>query len=523
MENRIIGSNSHGNKNEINIVEALNNKTFSTLNNNLKEFIKYIAEDRKIKLNLDTKINAKYETSTKLKQDFYVYIEEDEFAISCKMGSGNSVHQEKCSDFIKYIKEKLNANEDVCNDICLFLWADGTLDGSGPSDKDEKGDIICRFTSKEFRNKYPEKAENIQDFLDKNKRILIDRFLFIGRHNSRVDYIYHGNEINGRWISSEEIIKINMKADNNNTIHVGKMSLQSWNVSKKGTSEQKRGQLQVKYSQMKNDIFELMKINTKNVNTFMGDKEEFDISNRFNKNKKSSIWKYLTEEIDDLENVFMVKISDRVLSHLSNKKVYPKADAYLIRANITQDFLLQKEYELTENDLKDINYEIIKNSGISVKIDGSNNYTIQKLTHESFLKAFSGILDNTEFIFMGLLLYSNEKEKNKNQMIIKKLNIDEEKFKIYFNEKLDKQIDYDNINDLNEIRKFSQNYLKKQIMSNKKIYSSLFTGFDWFDEPYVAHYIYLNKVLNKNELSDFSITTGSGRSKGQFSIEIKPI
>ena len=40
---RLIGSNSHGNKNEINIVEALEKCTYSRLNNNLKEFVKFIA------------------------------------------------------------------------------------------------------------------------------------------------------------------------------------------------------------------------------------------------------------------------------------------------------------------------------------------------------------------------------------------------------------------------------------------------------------------------------------------------
>ncbi len=37
---RIIGSNAHGNKNELNIVQALKDKAFSVLNNNLKEFVK---------------------------------------------------------------------------------------------------------------------------------------------------------------------------------------------------------------------------------------------------------------------------------------------------------------------------------------------------------------------------------------------------------------------------------------------------------------------------------------------------
>lgn len=69
----------------------------------------------------------------------------------------------------------------------------------------------------------------------------------------------------------------------------------------------------------------------------------------------------------------------------------------------------------------------------------------------------------------------------------------------------------------------AQKELKEAIQSNIDVYSSLFTGSTWFDEPYVAHFIYLNKKIRNNELTDFSITTGSGRSKGKYSIEIKPV
>ena len=236
-------------------------------------------------------------------------------------------------------------------------------------------------------------------FLDTNKKSLIERFLFVGRHNSKVDYVYHGNVLDGYWLSTKEIVEINMNEVNTNSLHVGKLSLQSWNISRKGTSEHKRGQLQVKYSHMKNDFFTLMKKNTTNVNTFLGDKEEFDISRRFNKNKNSPIWRDLLEGIDDLSNVYMIKVSKKVLSHLSGKKVNPKADAFLVKSDFDQNYLLEKEYSLDESDLSGREFEIIENTGISVKIDGSKGYTIQKLTHDSFIKTFQDIVEEPEFLF----------------------------------------------------------------------------------------------------------------------------
>ena len=520
---RTIGSNIHGNINELKLVEEIDGKSFSQLNNNLKEFIKFISSDNNISISNNTILHAKYEKNVKLKQDFYVYINDNEYAVSLKMGSGNSVHQEKCEDFIEYIKKNLNASDDVCNDFRFYLWADGTLDGTGSKEKDADGNIMCRFSAREFREKYPEKYVNLQKFVDENKRDLIKRFIFVGRHNSKVDYVYHGNVLDGYWLSSSEIIEMNMREIEANNLHVGKLSLQSWNISRQGNSEHKRGQLQVKYSQMKNDFFELMKKNSKNVNTFLGNKEEFDISRRFNKTKNSSVWNDLLDGIDDIDNVYMVKVSNKVLSHLSEKKVNPKADAYLVHSHFSQNYLLEKEYSLDESDLANREYEILENTGISVKIDGSTGYTIQKLTHDSFIKAFKDIVEEPEYLFMGLLLYSNDREKYKNSEMMKLLVLEEDEVKEYYIDQMGIDLDFDNIEDLSAVRSWAQNELKESIIANLEVYKSLFTGSTWFDEPYVAHYIYLNKKIKINELTDFSITTGSGRSHGKFSVEIKPV
>ena len=260
MEENIIGNNSHGFQNEIEIVNELKNKKYKDLNRNLKKFTKYIADDNNFYIDEDTNIDSEYEKNAKYKQDLYVFEESERYGVSCKIGSGNSVHQEKCEDFINYIKSNFGTNDEVCDDIRFFLWADGTLDGSGSLDKDEEGNIISRFTTKQFKERYPLKANRIQAFLDEHREQLIRRFLFIGRHNSVVDYIYHGNAQKGDWVSAEELVKYNMEHEIDNLLHVGKMSLQTWNASIKGTSENKRGQLQVKYSQLQNDIEYLMKL-----------------------------------------------------------------------------------------------------------------------------------------------------------------------------------------------------------------------------------------------------------------------
>lgn len=170
---RLKGSNLHGNKNELMIVKALNNKKFKDLNLNMKNFIRYIAKNENIELDNEYIIKSIYEKNNKLKQDLYVVLENRTFGISVKMGKGNSTHQEKCEDFIDFILKHFNdVDQQLCDDIRFFAWCDGTLNGTGPVimgyDENNKPRVISRLNKDEFINKYPMIVKRIQDFLIKN-------------------------------------------------------------------------------------------------------------------------------------------------------------------------------------------------------------------------------------------------------------------------------------------------------------------------------------------------------------------
>ena len=117
------GDNAHGFKNEKNIVFDLEGKRYKDLNLNLKRFVSYIAKCEGKNISNETKIDSRIETDNRKKQDLYVSIDEDEYAVSVKMGGGNSAHQEKCEDFIKYIVEKFGASKELCDDIRVMLLA----------------------------------------------------------------------------------------------------------------------------------------------------------------------------------------------------------------------------------------------------------------------------------------------------------------------------------------------------------------------------------------------------------------
>lgn len=524
--NKSLGDNSHGNKNEQNFVKEIN-LGIKKLNLNLKEFIKYICKNENIEYNNNIKISSEYEPNSRLKQDLYLCIENKKIAISLKMGTGNSVHQEKCDDFISYIKNYCNASDEICDLWKFFLWADGTLDGSGSKDKNEKGDIKSRFSATEFKTMYPEKRIKLQKFIKINEKSLIQRFLFEGRHNSCVDYIYHGTPQHGSWISKEKIIEYqlensNVNNDKGSCLSVGKMSIQSWNISRQGNSENKRGQLQVKYSKMLDDFNNLMSQEKIFSDTFKGDSEEFDLSRLMNKNKNSKLWKAILPN-EPADNYYIVKVTNKPKSKLSGKKVFSKSDAYIIKSNLSEKFLLEKEYIITEKDLNSIDYKIVNNTGISIKIKSSLKYTIQKFTKESFIKAFGNEINNIEEILFSLLIYSNTKEIYKNYKIALDFNIDYDDFICRMEKKYKIDSKNNQKNFLDRIRKDAQKIISNKIKNNIILKEAIFKGKYWFEDPYYAEFIYIYGDIKKNiPNDDFIITTGSGRSKGKYSIEIKP-
>ncbi|MBJ6311163.1 hypothetical protein JGU58_13745, partial [Staphylococcus aureus] len=161
MEERIKGSNLHGNKNEELLVKYLDGKKLSDLNTNMKNFINFIIQDKEIIFAKEDIIKSYLVTNNKFKQDIIIVLQGEEYNVSVKMGTGNSVHQEKIEDFINYLKNNYNISETLANDFRLSIWVDGTLDG--------KGDVNNRFKISKLKEIYPESKEKIQKFLNENR------------------------------------------------------------------------------------------------------------------------------------------------------------------------------------------------------------------------------------------------------------------------------------------------------------------------------------------------------------------
>ena len=74
-----------------------------------------------------------------------------------------------------------------------------------------------------------------------------------------------------------------------------------------------------------------------------------------------------------------------------------------------------------------------------------------------------------------------------------------------------------------KIKKYSNIKIKDIIQKNIKISDFVFKGIGNFNEPYTAFWFYENRVLKKAGPIPFIITTGSGRSHGDFTVVVKPL
>ncbi len=234
-----------GVQNENEFADYLNGRSFVTLNDNASRFVRQLyplIEGNSI-------ISAKKVGGKGLKPDVLVSVANEEFNISLKKGGGNSVHQEKTSLFLLYCKENLGMDDVVRDSFRAYLYGDGTLDG--------KGDVEDRVDGEELKLKYRDEIRIIQDFLIKNSRVLIERFLVYGRLgrelNIKADYLYHGFIDKGDWCPLDETVdflveKAKMSRESTSP-SLGPLTLQTWNRNIKGNpeTESRRQSIQIKW------------------------------------------------------------------------------------------------------------------------------------------------------------------------------------------------------------------------------------------------------------------------------------
>lgn len=239
-----------GIQNEIEIVAALNEKQVKRLPEIHRKFLQEMSPE----LPDDTVVYAEKIGGQGYKPDVQIELNKKRWNVSVKTGSGNSVHQEKTEYFIHYCMRFLDMTEQEKNSLLLYLYGDGTTDGDSDAEN--------RLKDEELSQVFESEIKDVQMFLNRNKRALIERFLVYGRQGKqkkiKADFLYHGDVNNGVWCPLDEdtISYLAEITVNNAQLSIGPLSFQVWNrnLQAKSNLEDRRHSIQIKWVSCKTNI-----------------------------------------------------------------------------------------------------------------------------------------------------------------------------------------------------------------------------------------------------------------------------
>jgi hypothetical protein len=257
-----------------------------------------------------------------------------------------------------------------------------------------------------------------------------------------------------------------------------------------------------------------------NKGTLEGTEEEIQFVKNMNQKNDLNFWKILNLTPQDH---YAVHCSRKIFGKINNSKILPKADVYFAKGNVDAQLIKTKDFYLNEDDCKKLELTKISTTGVSIKRIDSKKYQILKMAPSTFEKIFGSFE-----LGAGASVYCQSKEElSKNTSVLTGWKTNWEKFILFF--KFIKNINH--LNDKNysaprttlkEIKNWSNKEISNKINQNKAISDFVFKGIGNFEEPYIATWILLKNDLQPNKATPFVVTTGSGRSKGDFTIVIKP-
>jgi hypothetical protein len=128
-----------------------------------------------------------------------------------------------------------------------------------------------------------------------------------------------------------------------------------------------------------------------------------------------------------------------------------------------------------------------------------------------------------KYLFIGIIIYcKNDHELEKNKKIFLDFNTSEQEFLDAFpntppgvNNHKEK---------LKLIKAECIQKIKNLVNENNNIWNIIYSGRGVFEDPFFASYFYQDKIIPINNLisSTISITNGSGRSRGSYTVVFKP-
>lgn len=254
--------------------------------------------------------------------------------------------------------------------------------------------------------------------------------------------------------------------------------------------------------------------------TYDGDKDEIRFVAEFNSDR-ARYNNYLAR-FSAYQNLWMVRVTTKQYSQLSGRKVFTRSDCYLasIPSDITE-LLEINDYLLSEDilDKKRIPYQKIPYSGVSVKMTTSTSFQILKIGPNSFNNLFGSY----ELGAGASLFCMRDIELDKNLDLISGWNSTIERMTAYFQRFTNgNNRFYLNQDICKNIKNYACAEIKRMIEDSKDLQEKIFNGVTLYEEPYTAFYFYHGNEIEELTTIPFNVTTGSGRSHGDYTIVLKP-
>ena len=235
-----------GIKNEYAFMKYLNGKKVYELNPLFYDLIKKL-----FKCN-DSDIITCWKNDKLEKTDIYLSINGIIKGISIKMGSKNSVHVERITDFVHFLIE-CRIPRDIIIKYLEYHYADGTRNGKG----------LKRLSIEEYKTNHMQDIHAINEEFNNIKILekVIERFVIKGINSETgIDALVYGNVNDFMWITSDEIrnIIISKHQIESTGVHFGCLSCQikARNLNFNPKYEKSRFCVQIKWYSLFDDIIE---------------------------------------------------------------------------------------------------------------------------------------------------------------------------------------------------------------------------------------------------------------------------
>jgi len=263
---------------------------------------------------------------------------------------------------------------------------------------------------------------------------------------------------------------------------------------------------------------------TMSIGTKEGTEEEIRLVKLLNSDKNHKFWDIMGYPYER-SNIFAVRVTKEKYGKINECLVKTKADVIVCSGEVDEKYLISNDFYLEESDINRFGLVPIEGSGISVKRRDSTRYQILKMNPSTFEKIFG----DTELGAGASIYCSRKNDLDKNSAVLRGWKTNWKKFENYFSfipeikklsdtgEKAEKRLAV-----ARKIKKWSNEKIFNTIEGNKDISDFVFCGKGNFNEPYTATWFYERGAMKKAGPVNFVVTTGSGRSRGDFTVVIKP-